>query len=72
MSLSSAYRCPIHNALEGGAPLSMHKFGRAFDVRLQGHQKARLIAHARAVGFTGFGINYRSFLHIDTGSKRSW
>lgn len=72
MIINSAYRDPLYNAKVGGAPMSMHKFGRAFDVSLSGHHKSDLIRMAREVGFTGFGVNYRTFLHIDTGRARQW
>ena len=70
--INSAYRDPIHNAKVGGAALSMHKFGKAFDVSLRGHNKWTLIQAAEQAGFTGMGINYNSFLHVDTGRKRRW
>lgn len=69
--VSSAYRDPIHNAKVGGAPMSMHKFGRAFDIKLHNHDRAFLARKAEDVGFTGFGF-YNSFLHVDTGRKRWW
>lgn len=72
LSLSSAYRCPIYNALVGGAPLSRHKVCDAFDVRLMGAAKAELHRLFIAAGFRGFGLNYRTFIHIDMGPKRSW
>lgn len=78
--LTSAHRCALHNARVGGAPLSLHK-RLAFDVALMGHDRARLVAAARAAGFTGFGFG-RSFLHLDTrarparwfypGSRQQW
>jgi len=70
--INSAYRDPIYNAKIGGAALSMHKFGKAFDISLRGHSKARLIRDAKEAGFTGMGVNYNSFLHVDTGRKRRW
>ena len=72
LHLNSAYRDPFHNAKVGGSPLSMHKTGKAFDINLTGHDKQSLIAAAREVGFTGLGINYKTFLHVDTGRKRTW
>lgn len=68
----SAYRDPIHNVKVGGAPLSMHKFGKAFDISLRGHHKPMLADICRRAGFTGFGLNYKTFLHVDTGRNRSW
>jgi len=71
--INSAYRCPIHNARIGGAPLSMHKFGRAFDIALTDHvDREKLIKCALQVGAGGIGENYKTFVHVDTGRRRSW
>jgi uncharacterized protein YcbK (DUF882 family) len=67
----SAYRDPLHNARVGGAPLSRHKAGDAFDIALAGHRRGELRAACAAAGFRGFGL-YKVFLHIDMGPKRSW
>ena len=72
LAINCAYRSALHNARVGGAPMSLHKFGKAADVALGQHDKADLIAAARAVGFTGLGINYRSFVHVDLGPRRQW
>lgn len=69
--ISSAYRDPIWNAKVGGAPMSSHKKGIAFDISLRNHDKNELYAAAKQAGFTGFGF-YNTFLHVDTGRKRSW
>ena len=69
--VTSAYRDPVHNAQVGGAPLSRHKAGDAFDIALRGHDRAEMLEVARAAGFTGFGF-YSSFLHIDCGPARQW
>lgn len=69
--LTSAYRCPIWNAMVGGAPLSMHKRGRAGDQALRGRAVETVESQARAAGFTGFG-RYRTFLHADMGRPRAW
>jgi Peptidase M15. len=65
--VTSGHRCAQHNARVGGAPLSMHK-RLAFDIALAGHDKARLVAAARAAGFTGFGFG-QTFLHCDTRAR---
>lgn len=67
----SAYRDPLHNARVGGAPLSRHKMGDAFDIALAGHRKMELYAACKAAGFRGFGM-YRTFLHVDMGPERTW
>jgi len=69
--VTSGHRCALHNARVGGAPLSMHK-KLAFDIALGRHDPARLLACARAAGFTGFGFG-RTFLHLDTrGRPAHW
>lgn len=71
MRINSAYRDPIHNARVGGAPLSRHKIGDAFDVSLAGHNREALRDACRRAGFRGFGY-YRTFLHVDLGPRREW
>ncbi|MCH2394426.1 D-Ala-D-Ala carboxypeptidase family metallohydrolase [Oceanibaculum sp.] len=69
--VTSAYRDPVHNARVGGAPLSRHKAGDAFDLALRGQNRAEMLDAARAAGFTGFGF-YSTFLHVDCGPAREW
>ncbi|MEQ8251588.1 MAG: D-Ala-D-Ala carboxypeptidase family metallohydrolase [Oceanibaculum nanhaiense] len=71
MVITSAYRDPVHNARVGGAPLSRHKAGDAFDISLRGHQRWALLAACEAAGFNGFGF-YSTFLHVDCGPARRW
>jgi hypothetical protein len=73
MIVNSGYRSPEYNARVGGAPQSKHMQGRAFDIRMAGHDPIEFEHLAREVGFTGFGF-YRSqgFMHVDTGPAREW
>jgi len=74
LRINSAYRCPIHNANVGGAPLSQHKEGKAFDISVSGwsdDERAELVAAAYHAGFTGLGF-YSNFLHADTARLRQW
>ena len=68
----SAYRDPAHNARVGGAPLSRHKAGDAFDIRAEGIRIPRkeLLAAAVECGFTGLGL-YRGFLHMDCRPQKA-
>lgn len=70
--INSAYRDDLYNALIGGSPLSYHVEGKAFDISLKNQNKNNLISICRQVGFTGLGVNYTSFLHVDTGRARQW
>lgn len=67
----SAYRDPIHNARVGGAPMSRHKAGDAFDIALRNHRRGELRDACMSAGFRGFGL-YQTFLHVDLGPKRTW
>ncbi len=70
--INSAYRSPAHNARVGGARNSMHMHGRAFDVsRSTIPDIPKFLELAARNGFVGFG-KYNSFIHIDTGSGRTW
>ena len=64
LTINSAYRDPIYNALCDGAPMSRHKVGDAFDVSLRGLNKFELLDAAKECGFNGIG-KYQTFLHID-------
>jgi uncharacterized protein YcbK (DUF882 family) len=73
MYITSGYRCPAHNAMVGGAPLSLHKTGQAFDIALTPEiDKGILIGRARNIGWGGVGSSYETFVHLDTGRVRNW
>jgi uncharacterized protein YcbK (DUF882 family) len=74
----SGYRSPQTNELlrsqsSGVSLRSLHMEGRAIDVRLAGVDCSDLAAAALALGRGGVGYYRRSdFVHLDTGSPRSW
>jgi len=70
--LSSAFRSPYHNACIGGAPRSSHLKGHAFDIQLRGMDKETVRRCAEQSGFKGFGMRYKTFVHIDMGRRRTW
>jgi len=73
MIVNSAYRSPEHNKKVGGAKESMHLKGKAFDISMSNHDPAHFERCARQCGFTGFGFYPGSnFIHIDTGTSRTW
>ena len=72
MPLSSAYRCPRHNAkVSSTGATGPHTTGKAVDVRIYGKQALRLVTLALQRGATGIGIKQKGphdqrFIHIDT------
>ena len=74
----SGYRSPATNAMlrrttEGVARSSMHLYGRAIDVRLEGFPTHRLAQLARGLRRGGVGYYPVSdFVHVDTGRVRVW
>lgn len=72
--ITSAYRCPAHNAAVGGAPTSMHQLGCAFDVMWTGwpaELRSAMVNSARDHFAGGIGL-YADWIHVDTGPARSW
>ena len=75
LRINSSARCPIHNALCGGSPLSSHRSAptfeaKAFDIALT-MDKDLLIRSAEMAGFMGIGVSYRTFVHVDNRPKRA-
>ena len=71
MFLSSAYRCPSHNAeVSTSGKTGPHTQGKAVDVRISGDKAFELLKHALALGFHGVGISQtgawaQRFIHLD-------
>lgn len=65
--INSGYRCDVHNEMVGGVKQSLHRSGRAADIRthhLSGKRLWDLYQMVFILGFTGIGI-YKGFLHVD-------
>jgi len=77
-NLISGYRSPATNAWlasrsEGVAHLSLHMYGMASDINVQGRSLALLQAVAMSMRGGGVGYYPRSdFVHVDTGRVRRW
>ena len=68
--ITSAYRCPAHNAAVGGSSNSQHKFGSATDIQVSGMDPGEVADACEK--FDGLG-RYDTFTHIDSrGSKARW
>ena len=65
--VSSAYRCPQHNADSGGAGKSEHVEGLAADIRVNGMTATELEAAARKIhAIRGIGRNdHQQYIHVD-------
>lgn len=74
--LYSGYRSPRYNYIlrkkgYGAAKNSFHLQGRAADIKLEGVSLGGLQKKAELLQFGGIS-KYRSFVHIDVGSNRTW
>lgn len=71
MIVTSAYRCPKHNAAVGeGKLVGAHTLGCAVDVAIAGQDAFTLIKLAFTLGFTGVGIKQHGpangrYVHLD-------
>ncbi len=85
MVITSGFRCPEHNVnpkVSTTGRHGPHTTGHAADVRLYGHDVARLIEIALRVGITGIGVRQKGayngrFIHLDDlpnkhGQPRPW
>lgn len=70
--LTSGYRTQHTNSMtEGAAVNSMHLYGKAADIHMQGIPIDYLARLMRLCGGAGIGI-YSGFVHVDTWKERSW
>lgn len=70
--LTSGYRTKHTNDMtEGAAFNSMHLYGKAADIKIQGIPSDYLARLLRLCGGAGIGI-YSSFVHVDTWRERAW
>lgn len=70
--LTSGYRTEhTNNITEGAAKNSMHLYGKAADVRIDGISIKYLARLLRASGGGGIGM-YSNFVHVDTWKERVW
>lgn len=70
--LTSGYRTKHTNSItEGAAQNSMHLYGKAADVHIEGIPINYLARLLRISGGTGIGL-YSNFVHVDTWNERVW
>lgn len=76
ITISSGYRCPIHNSRVGGATGSRHTKGDAADIIVKGHNPKEVAQYAESIGIKGIGLYETAsdgyFVHVDTRDKKSF
>lgn len=77
ITLSSGYRSPVYNQNlrnkgKLAAKASLHQYGMAADLKIQGVASKEIWEYVRDLGFGGAGYYSGDYLHIDTGPARFW
>lgn len=76
ITITSGYRCSLHNSSVGGANRSRHTMGDAADIVVSGHTPAEVAKYAESIGIKGIGLYETSsdgfFVHIDTRDTKSF
>jgi Bacterial protein of unknown function (DUF882) len=73
----SGYRAPQYNAgirKRGAlaAKASLHQYGMAADLRMEGIPARRIWDYVKTLGFGGAGYYHGETVHVDVGPARSW
>ena len=70
--INSAYRNPAYNAMIGGAKKSMHMYGMAADIHINGVTPKQIAEFAETLMPDSGGIGiYDNFCHIDVRLERT-
>lgn len=76
VSITSPYRCPVHNSRSNGATGSRHTKGDAADIVVSGHSPREVAAYCESIGILGVGLYETDsdghFVHIDTRDYKSF
>ncbi|MGA9234974.1 MAG: DUF882 domain-containing protein [Desulfobacterales bacterium] len=77
ITITSGYRSPEYNTRvrnRGGlaAKASLHQYGMAADIKIEGVPARRVWDTVKALGFGGAGYYHGDTVHIDVGPARSW
>jgi len=70
MIVTSAYRCPTHNAAVSNGDSDPHTTGLAIDIQVSGKDTHRLMGFIFALKFAGVGVSQKDdhsgrFIHLD-------
>jgi uncharacterized protein YcbK (DUF882 family) len=77
ITITSGYRNPTYNTTlrqQGrlAAKASLHQYGMAADLIMQGVPSKRIWLDVKALGFGGTGYYQGETVHVDVGPARSW
>ena len=76
ITVTSGYRCPIHNKRIGGATGSRHSKGDAADIVVSGVAPREVAKYAESIGIKGIGLYETNadghFTHVDTRDVKSF
>ena len=76
ITITSGYRCIVHNRNVGGATGSRHGKGDAADIVIQGIAPRTVAQYAESIGILGIGLYETAadghFVHIDTRDYKSF
>lgn len=77
VNISSAYRCPTHNAkVANASSKSKHMYGMAADIKVSGINPPEVAKFAESIGVLGIGLYDTNsdghFVHIDTRPTKSF
>jgi hypothetical protein len=64
MTITSGYRCPVHNKGCGGVKRSQHMLGKAADIKVEGLSPSYIGKKARELGFSFVKV-YSGWVHVD-------
>ncbi len=77
ITITSGYRSPQYNRsirTKGAlaAKASLHQYGMAADLILQGVESHKIWSYVKALGFGGAGYYHGETVHVDVGPARWW